>query len=260
MDGLGGALALTEDRRCTTCGQQNRDLARFCRKCGSALDVSAEQESADRDLGPGPESDTRNIDATQSAYGLTPDPGRQRPLRFPVVVLLAIVLLAGALTVAGWQTHWPSALFGVKRAAAVQHIPARPAPTPTPEPAGSGVLGSSLVPSSAGSASASPPASPTASPRGGPASVVHRYFAAINKGNYAKAWRLGGSNFGSSYAAYVAGFQGTVNDVVTIISVSGSVVTANLAALQSDGATKDFEGTYTVINGVIAKSDVHQVP
>lgn len=260
MDGLGGALALTEDRRCTTCGQQNRDLARFCRKCGSALDVSAEQESADRDLGPGPESDTRNIDATQSAYGLTPDPGRRRPLRFPVVVLLAIVFLAGALAVAGWQTHWPSALFGVKRAAAVQHIPARPAPTPTPEPAGSGVPGSSLVPSSAGSASASSPASPPASPRGGPASVVHRYFAAINKGNYAKAWRLGGSNFGSSYAAYVAGFQGTVNDVVTIISVSGSVVTANLAALQSDGTTKGFEGTYTVINGVIAKSDIHQVP
>jgi hypothetical protein len=259
VDGLGGALALTEDRRCITCGQPNRDLARFCRKCGSALDVSAEQESADRDLGPGPESDSRNIGTTQSAYG-TPDPGRRRPLRFPVVVSLAIVFLAGTLTVVGWQTHWPPALFGVKHAAATQHFPARPAPTPTPEPAGSGVSGSPLVPSSAGSASASPPASPTASPRGGPAIVVHKYFAAINNGNYAKAWRLGGSNFGSSYAAYVAGFQGTVNDVVTIISVSGNVVTANLAALQSDGTTKNFDGTYTVVNGVIAKSDVHQVP
>jgi hypothetical protein len=57
----------------------------------------------------------------------------------------------------------------------------------------------------------------------------------------------------------VAGFQGTVNDAVTIISVSGSVVTANLAALQSDGTTKNFEGTYKVINGVIVKSDIHQV-
>ncbi len=259
MDGLGGALALTEDRRCTTCGQQNRDLARFCRKCGSALEVSGEQESADRDLGPGPESDPRNIGATQSAYGATPDPGRRRPPRFPVVVPLAIVFFAGMLVVVGWQTHWPPALFGVKRAAAVQHLPARPAPTPTPEPAGSGVSGSPLVPSSAGSASASSPASPATSPRGGPATVVHRYFAAINKGNYAKAWRLGGSNFGSSYTAYVAGFQGTVNDAVTIISVSGSVVTANLAALQSDGTTKNFEGTYKVINGVIVKSDIHQV-
>jgi hypothetical protein len=261
MDGLGGALALTEGRQCTTCGQQNRDLARFCRKCGSALDVPAEQESADRDLEPGPESDFRNIGATQSAYGLTPDPERRRPLRFPVVVPLAIIFLAGTLAVVGWQAHWPPALFGVKRAAAVQHLPSRPASTPTPEPAGSGISGSPLAPSSAGSASASsPPASPTASPRGGPAIVVHRYFAAINQGNYAKAWRLGGSNSGSSYAAYVAGFQGTVNDVVTIISVSGSVVTADLAALQSDGTTKNFEGTYTVINGVIAKSSVHQVP
>jgi eukaryotic-like serine/threonine-protein kinase len=117
------------------------------------------------------------------------------------------------------------------------------------------VSGSPAAPSSPGSASASPPASP----RRGPAVVVHKYFAAINQGNYARAWRLGGSNFGSTYAAYVAGFQGTVNDVVTIISVSGSVVTADLAALQSDGTTKNFEGTYTVIDGVIAKSSVHQV-
>jgi hypothetical protein len=260
MDGLGGALALTEDRRCATCGQQNRDLARFCSKCGSALDVSAEQESAGRDLDPSPESDSWNIGATQSAYGLTPDPGRRRPPRFPVVLPLAIVFLAGTLAIIGWQTHWPPALFGVKRSAVVQHFPGGPAATPTPQPAGSVVSGSPLTPSSPGSASASPPASPTASPRGGPGLVVHKYFAAINKGNYARAWRLGGSNFGSSYAAYVAGFQGTVNDVVTIISVSGSVVTANLAALQSDGTTKNFEGTYTVMDGVIARSSVHQVP
>jgi hypothetical protein len=244
---------LAEDARCATCGQQNRDLARFCRKCGAALDVSAEQESADP--GPIPESDSWDIVPTRSGYGLTPKPGRRGPLRFPVVLPLAIVFLAGALAIAGWQTHWPRALFGVKRAAAVQHLPGRPAVTPAPQPAGSGVSGSPPAPSSPGSASASP----TASPRRGPAVVVHKYFAAINQGDYAKAWRLGGSNFGSTYAAYVAGFQGTVNDVVTIISVSGSVVTAHLAALQSDGTTKNFEGTYTVIDGVIAKSGVHQV-
>ena len=258
MDGLGGALALTEDRRCATCGQPNRHLAHFCRKCGSALDVSAEQESADRNLGSGPESVSWNIGATQSEYGLTPDPRRRRPLRLPVVVPLAVVFLAGTLAVVGWQTHWPPALFGVKRPVAVQQFSTRPTSTPIPETGGSGASGSPPVPSSAGSASASTSASPAAS--GGPDIVVHRYFAAINKGNYAKAWRLGGSNFGSSYAAYVAGFQDTVNDVVTIISVNGSVVTADLTALQSDGTTKNFEDTYTVINGVIAKSDVHQVP
>jgi hypothetical protein len=36
-------------------------------------------------------------------------------------------------------------------------------------------------------------------------------------------------------------------------------VTASLAALQVDGTTKVYQGTYTVVNGVIAKSSIHQV-
>ena len=90
-----------------------------------------------------------------------------------------------------------------------------------------------------------------------PATVVQEYFAAINQGKYAKAWRLGGSNFSPSYAAFVARLQGTVNDVV--LSARGRVVTAHLAALQADGTTKVYDGTYTVINGAIARSSVHQV-
>ena len=66
---------------------------------------------------------------------------------------------------------------------------------------------------------------------------MKEYFAVINHGHYAKAWRLGGVNFSPSFAAYVAGFQGTVDDVVTIISVKGSGVTACLSALQADGTT-----------------------
>jgi eukaryotic-like serine/threonine-protein kinase len=104
------------------------------------------------------------------------------------------------------------------------------------------------------------PQTPTASPPPGPVIIVQEYFAAIDSGDYAKAWRLGGSNFSPSYAAYVAGFQGTVNDVITIISVEGRVVTARLAALQADGSTKKYEGEYTVIHGVIAKSSVQQLP
>ena len=67
---------------------------------------------------------------------------------------------------------------------------------------------------------------------------MKEYFAAINHGHYAKAWRLGGSNFSPSFAAYVAGFQGTIHDVVTIISVKRNVVTASLAARQADGTTR----------------------
>ena len=38
------------------------------------------------------------------------------------------------------------------------------------------------------------------------------------------------------------------------------MVTVRLAALQADGSTKTYEGEYTVIHGVIAKSSVQQLP
>jgi hypothetical protein len=40
--------------------------------------------------------------------------------------------------------------------------------------------------------------------------------------------------------------------------VSGNVVTAQLAALQSDGTVKNYEGTYTVTNGVITNFHIVQ--
>ncbi len=92
----------------------------------------------------------------------------------------------------------------------------------------------------------------------GPAPTVQAYVAAINAHDYQKAWDLGGRNTGSSYTSFVQGFNGTAHDNLTITSVSGDVVTAQLAALQSDGTVKDFEGTYTVNNGVITKFDINQ--
>jgi hypothetical protein len=246
---------LADNRRCSTCGEPNRGLARFCRNCGSSFETSSAQESTDRSLGAGPEPVSRDIDAAQSGYGYGPPPraSREWPLRLPVAVLLAIALLGGTLAVVGWRVHWPHALFGGRRAAAVQHLPTLPGGTPVPHAPGSGASSSPPISSSAGSPG------PTASPGPAPATVVQEYFAAINQGKYAKAWRLGGSNFSPSYAAFVAGFQGTVNDVVTIVSARGRVVTAHLAALQADGTTKVYDGTYTVINGAIARSSVHQV-
>jgi hypothetical protein len=46
---------------------------------------------------------------------------------------------------------------------------------------------------------------------------------------------------------------------VTILSVSGNVVTARVAALQTDGTLKTYQGTYTVNNGVISQFNVHQI-
>jgi hypothetical protein len=92
-----------------------------------------------------------------------------------------------------------------------------------------------------------------------PTDTVRAYIAAINGHNYARAWRLGGRNTSGSYASFVSGFAGTAKDTLTIVSVSGDVVTARLSAQQTDGTIDTYQGTYTVHHGVIIGADVTQV-
>ena len=100
--------------------------------------------------------------------------------------------------------------------------------------------------------SSGPPAALTS-----PASVVRAYFAAINDHRWLIAYRLSGQT--EPIATFEAGFANTKHDTVTIDNVSGDVVTAQLSALQTDGTVKKFQGTYTVVSGVIAGSNVGQV-
>jgi eukaryotic-like serine/threonine-protein kinase len=111
-----------------------------------------------------------------------------------------------------------------------------------------------------------PPSSPatstktaTAPPVAGPAATVQAYIAAINDHDYARAWALGGKNTGSSFSAFSNGFNGTAKDNLTVVSVSGGVVTVKLAAVQTDGTVKNFQGTYTVTDGVITQSHIQPV-
>ena len=113
--------------------------------------------------------------------------------------------------------------------------------------------------SAAVTASASPAATPTHARRLGPAATVRAYFTAINRHQYHRAWRLGGRYTGDSYAAFVSGFAGTEHDAVTILSVAGHVVRAQLAARQADGSVKTYEGTYQVNDSVITGSNVAQM-
>ena len=111
----------------------------------------------------------------------------------------------------------------------------------------------------AASASPSGRATPSAPARPrSPAQTVTAYFAAINGHHYGRAWNLGGRNSPSpSYADFVHGYDTTARDTVTIVSVSGDVVTARLSAQQTDGAVQLYQGTYTVSHGVITGFDVH---
>jgi Helix-turn-helix domain len=107
-------------------------------------------------------------------------------------------------------------------------------------------------------APASRPTAPARTPIR-PTTALRAYVAAINGHDYARAWRLGGHNTGGSYASFVSGFNGTAKDKLTIVSVSGDVVTARLSARQTDGTVKTYQGTYTVHHGVITGFDVLQV-
>ncbi|MBO0808265.1 MAG: hypothetical protein J2P32_08185 [Actinobacteria bacterium] len=112
-------------------------------------------------------------------------------------------------------------------------------------------------------ASGSPPATPRAAKRHraarSPVATVRAYFKAINNQDYARAWHLGGRYTGSSYSEFVSGFQDTAHDIVTILSVSGNVVTARLSARQTDGSVRTYQGTYRVSHGVITQFQVAQV-
>jgi len=57
----------------------------------------------------------------------------------------------------------------------------------------------------------------------------------------------------------VQGFGTTDKDTLIILSVSGSAVTAELVAQQTDGTVKTFQGTYTVDHGVITTAHVGQI-
>ena len=92
-----------------------------------------------------------------------------------------------------------------------------------------------------------------------PPTVVKHYYAAISRRDYTRAWKLGGDNTRTSYPHFVAGFDHTRRDVVTILTWTGDQVTAKIAAFQTDGSVMYFQGAYVVGNGVITSFSVHQV-
>ncbi len=92
-----------------------------------------------------------------------------------------------------------------------------------------------------------------------PPTVVKRYYAAISRRAYLRAWQLGGDHTTSSFASFKAGFSDTARDVVVITGWQGYTVTANFKAVHTDGTVLNYTGTYVVGNGVITSFSVHQV-
>jgi hypothetical protein len=262
---------------CAACGADNRARARFCRDCGSALPEQEEPASGPPPTqtlsaippiggppGPRPHGGGFRQPAIVEEIGDGPRRERKRDARLasvsrwrPLAWPAGAVAVAAILVLLGWQLHWPAALFAAKKA-----------PSPRPAALSSPLLRPSAAVTSASTPTASPSSSPvaTVSPTASvtpqanaAASTVQAYIAAINAKDYARAWQIAGSDMGTTYADFVSGFKGTEKDTLTILSVTGDVVTVRLSALHTNGLVQVFEGTYTVQNGVIVSTDIQQV-
>jgi hypothetical protein len=187
------------------------------------------------------------------------------------------VAILGIAVLSGWLLGWPPQIFTSDKsdtaaakppAAAQTTAAAQQGSTAGPAAAGSSLAGSPTAvaapvdPSPVDPSTGDPnPAASAPSPGSagtGPAAIVRDYFAAINAHDYPLAWKLGGKVASPSYQAFVAGLNGTAEDTVTIASVDGDQVTAQLEADQTDGTVKYFSGVYTVAGGIIINAHVVQ--
>ena len=174
-----------------------------------------------------------------------------------VVAIPAIALAAGLSLTACGSVKAPVAAVThtvTAPAARVANQPPTPAPTtpaattPAPQPAKTVYVQAPAAPAA--------PAEPAYFTNS--TAVVQQFYQDINNGDYSGAWALGGDNIGGSdYAGWVAGYDTTVSVTLGTFSAFGSdQVQASLSALQSDGTTNTYEGTYTVSGGVIVAANI----
>jgi hypothetical protein len=115
-----------------------------------------------------------------------------------------------------------------------------------------------VVPAPSTPASPAPVAAPA--PNANPEAVVVQFYADITNHDYPTAWSLGGDNIsGTDYNSWVAGYSTTASLYLgTDATWNGPTVNAELIALQTDGSVKTYQGTYTVIGGVITAASIAQ--
>ena len=181
-----------------------------------------------------------------------------------IAVTGAAFLLGGGAAAAGALTSSSSPSV-ILAAPAARASPVTPAPTKTvtapPSP----------VPTKTVTAPPAPEQTPAWQQPSAPApaqpqftssiAVVNQYYQDITDRNYSAAWALGGSNLsgGVGYDAWVAGYGTTAS--ITLYSQSdwgSGKVTSYLSALQTDGSTRTYYGTYYATNGVITSANIAQ--
>lgn len=141
--------------------------------------------------------------------------------------------------------------------AAVQAKPARPA---APAPAKTSPPAAPQQAAPAAPAPAAAPVTPAPAQFTNSVAVVDQFYQDITDRNYAAAWALGGDNIGGQdYASWVNGYATTASISLYDQSEFGSgQVRAYLSAVQADGTTRTYAGTYTVSGGVITGASITQ--
>jgi len=190
-------------------------------------------------------------------------PGFLRRNRLLLIVLSAVLGFGLAASGTAWALNNNSAPAVIAAAPAAHSAPARSTPAKsTPAPAAS-----TLAPAPAATApvalpSPAAPAQAPANPQfSNSVAVVAQYYQDITSHDYQAAWALGGDNLngGVGYDAWVAGYATTAS--VTMTGQPGGTpgaVTTSISAVQTDGTTRTYYGTYYVANGVITSASIAQ--
>ncbi len=84
-----------------------------------------------------------------------------------------------------------------------------------------------------------------------PTTVVLNFFAAVDHGNWAAAWALGGDNLYPNRAALVAGYADATGQNVSVVSASGDTVVARVQTTNSWGFPAVHTQQFVVQNGAI---------
>ncbi len=176
----------------------------------------------------------------QGGYGYQPPEPPKRGKAVPILVgcLVVAALVAVGVLVLHLRGN------GTPQANPSPHVTTRAHGSPTASP---------------GTTSSSSPSAPpsTQAPPTTPVGVVKAYYSAINSHQYRQAWNLNlAAQKLSDFDGFKQGFVGTAHDTVTVNSVSGEDVSINLAAAQTDGTTKYYQGSLTVQNDVIVAASI----
>jgi hypothetical protein len=181
-----------------------------------------------------------------------------------IAVTGAAFLLGGGAAAAGTLTNssGPSVILAapVARATAVTPAPTKTVTAaPSPVPTKTVTAPPAPVQTPAWQQPSSAPAAQPQFTNG--SAVVAQYYQDITDHNYSAAWAMGGSNVsgGVGYDAWVAGYATTASITMYNSSNWGSgEVTTYLSAVQADGSTRTYYGTYYVSNGVITSASIAQ--